>query len=829
MKSMSCEMFVKRPTLLAIVAASLQAHAGVVVLQNVSPGATSWPGTPIISTMVNPSSANVLQTFTNGTAGNTNIAQTFTLPTTNYVLQSIDIYAGGGTGTGTGTNITLNLYDLGYQTAPNPAPYRRQAYKDILGANLFGSGTGLTISYTNQANGILEFDFTGADQALLRVGHMYVFELIGMAGTGPLNWYCVTSGNPYTGGAAYARTNYWLNGVANSSADFSMAIYANVSANPPAEPPHLNGVCTVNWGDVRQRIDGFGASSAFAGSGFTTAQYDMLFSTNAGIGLSLLRNQVQAGGFASAGEISIMQQAQNRGARVWSAPWSPQSSFKVPPTANGGNYAGGLATNQAYANQLASYVATMKNQGINLYALSIQNEPNITNASYATCWWSSQQISNFVPFLYNALVASNVSATKIMLPESFQWQNSINLYTTAMNDPNIAAMVGIIADHNYDGVEPDPATGTPAAIASYGKALWETEVAILDPSGSSDSSIQNGIYWAGRIHAFMTVAQVNAWHHWWLIYGNSTPNQGLTDISKTTLAKRGYVLGQYSRFVRPNYYRLGVITNQGAVMVSAYKDTNSSSFAVVAINGNAINSIDQTFNLTNFTAATVTPWITSGTLSLSNQAAVAVMNSSFTYTLPAISVVTFVGQADLAPTNILLSNSSVMENQPAGALVGNFSTLDPDAGNTFTYSLAGGAGGADNGKFAITNTTLYTAGFLDAAVQNTQSIRVRTTDQRGLWFEKNFNVTITPDVQARRILNISAAPDGNRTLTFAGIPGYAYRVQAATGLTPPIAWATLTNNFDGSILFTADTSGLWMHADLNSTNCPSRFYRTVEP
>jgi hypothetical protein len=471
----------------------------------------------------------------------------------------------------------------------------------------------------------------------------------------------------------------------------------------------------------------------------------------------------------------------------------------------------------------------MKNQGINLYALSIQNEPNITNTSYATCWWTSQQISNFVPYLYNALVTSNVASTKIMLPESFQWQNSTSLYTTAMNDPNIAAMVGIIANHNYDGIDPDPATGTPAAIASYGKALWETEVAILLPGGSSDSSMQNGIYWAGRIHAFMTVAQVNAWHYWWLIYGNSSPNQGLTDISKTTLAKRGYVLGQYSRFVRPNYYRIGVITNQGAAIVSAYKDTNSSAFAIVAINGSATNAINQTFNLTNFTAASVTPWITSGTLSLSNQAAVAVMNSSFTYALPAMSVVTFVGQADLAPTNISLSNSSVLENQPAGTPVGNFSTFDPDAGNTFTYSLAGGAGGADNGKFAITNGTLYTGGFLDVAVQTTQSIRVRTTDQGGLWFEKVFTVTPTPDLQARKIVNVSTAPDGNWTLTFAGIPGYACRVQAATGLTPPIAWATLTNNFDGSILFTADTSGLWMHVDLNSTNYASRFYHTVEP
>jgi len=224
-----------------------------------------------------------------------------------------------------------------------------------------------------------------------------------------------------------------------------------------------------------------------------------------------------------------------------------------------------------------------------------------------------------VPYLHDALVASNVAFTRIMIAESFQWQNHVSLYTTAMNDPNIADMVGIIANHNYDGIPPDPPTGTPAAIANYGKALWETEVAVLDPSGSTDSSMQNGIYWAGRIHAFLTLAQANAWHYWWLIYGNSTPNEGLTDISSSVLAKRGYVLGNYSRFVRPNFYRINATSSQPSALISAYKATNSTAFAIVAVNTNTATDVIQTFNLTNFTTPLVTPWITSASLSLAPQ------------------------------------------------------------------------------------------------------------------------------------------------------------------------------------------------------------------
>lgn len=632
------------------------------MVQNVGPGATSWPGSPIIKTMLNPSSATVAQTFTNSGSGFTTIGQTFTITSTNYLLQSIDIYAGGGIGTGAGVSLTLNLFDLGYQSAPNPTPYSRTAYKDIIGGNLFGSGAGLPISYVNQVNGILEFDLSGADQVLLQVGHMYLFELQASVRTNVIYWLGVTSGNPYSGGAAYTN-KYWLNG--SSSCDYAMAVFGTSSASTPIAPAPQSGQCTANWSDLRQRIDGFGGSSAFRGTGFSTAQADMLFSTNTGIGLSLLRNQVQAGGVATAAEIGIMQQAIARGARVWSAPWSPQASFKTPQIANGGNF--DSANNQDYADQLANYVVTMKNQGINLYALSVQNEPDITNSTYATCWWTAQQISNFVPVLYGSLVANGVDSTRIMIAESFQWQNHTALYTTAMNDPNIAAMVGIIANHNYDGIPPDPPTGTPAAIANYGKALWETEVAVLDPTGSTDSSMQNGIYWAGRIHAFLTVAQANAWHYWWLIYGNSTPNQGLTDISSSVLAKRGYALGNYSRFVRPNYYRMGVVTNAGVAMVSAYRDTNSSAFAIVAINANQTNAINQTFNLSNFTASSVVPWVTSSTLSLSSQAAVGITNSAFTYQLPPLSVVTFVGQASPPTLTGTRQGNSLVLSWPTNA------------------------------------------------------------------------------------------------------------------------------------------------------------------
>ncbi len=95
-----------------------------------------------------------------------------------------------------------------------------------------------------------------------------------------------------------------------------------------------------------------------------------------------------------------------------------------------------------------------------------------------------------------------------------------------------------------------------------------------------------------------------------------------------------------------------------------------------------------------------------------------------------------------APHNITLSTSSVPENQPAGVTVALISSADQDAGNTFSYQLVAGAGDTDNSFFTIEGNTLKTTGSFDYEEMNTRSIRVRTTDQGGLSFEKTLIVNI---------------------------------------------------------------------------------------
>ena len=59
-------------------------HAGVTVAQNVSVGATTWPGSPLISTVSDPSGqATVSEEFGGPSTPNTNLSETFTITTTN--------------------------------------------------------------------------------------------------------------------------------------------------------------------------------------------------------------------------------------------------------------------------------------------------------------------------------------------------------------------------------------------------------------------------------------------------------------------------------------------------------------------------------------------------------------------------------------------------------------------------------------------------------------------------------------------------------------------------------------------------------------------------
>jgi glucuronoarabinoxylan endo-1,4-beta-xylanase len=401
---------------------------------------------------------------------------------------------------------------------------------------------------------------------------------------------------------------------------------------------------TISWTKVDQIIDGFGASDANEAAPLSTAQATLFFSATNGVGLSLLRTAVPDDGSCAtvnatcAGEVSDMKFAIANGARVWSTPWSPPASMKSNASVNNG---GSLIANDygAYARYLANYVKSLSSlYGINLYALSVQNEPE-KQVYYDSAVWTGAQFDTFIRSNLGPTFAQDGLTTLIAMPETAILDDFPLYADTSMNDSVAAGYVSIYATHDYSLAARAvyPLTQTP------GKHIWQTEVS---DQSTFDPSMTSALTYAQYIHDWMTLANANAWHYWWLI-GRENDNQGLISVTGE-VSKRLYAMGNFSKFVRPGYYRIdATATPQPGISISAYKNLSSGALIIVAINQNRANT-SQMFTLEGATASTMTPWITDAGRSLIQQTNVAVTSVSFAYNLPASSITTFVGTTDSA-------------------------------------------------------------------------------------------------------------------------------------------------------------------------------------
>jgi subtilisin-like proprotein convertase family protein/subtilisin family serine protease len=109
------------------------------------------------------------------------------------------------------------------------------------------------------------------------------------------------------------------------------------------------------------------------------------------------------------------------------------------------------------------------------------------------------------------------------------------------------------------------------------------------------------------------------------------------------------------------------------------------------------------------------------------------------------------------PISIELSDATIAENSLIGTTVGNLSTEDADAGESFTYQLISGSGDSDNAGFLIVGSALVTATELNFEVKNSYSIRVQSTDSRGLSVARAFTVTILDSNDLPEQLTISSS------------------------------------------------------------------------
>jgi hypothetical protein len=127
-----------------------------------------------------------------------------------------------------------------------------------------------------------------------------------------------------------------------------------------------------------------------------------------------------------------------------------------------------------------------------------------------------------------------------------------------------------------------------------------------------------------------------------------------------------------------------------------------------------------------------------------------------------------------SPTYIYLSSASISENVPTGTTIGTLSSDDPDAGDTFTYSLVDTSTYPDNSSFVITGTSLKSKSVFNYETKSTYVIKVSSMDAGGLTHSQVIFIDITNvtiSVSASATTNVTCNGGSNGVITVSGVTG----------------------------------------------------------
>jgi glucuronoarabinoxylan endo-1,4-beta-xylanase len=297
----------------------------------------------------------------------------------------------------------------------------------------------------------------------------------------------------------------------------------------------------------------------------------------------------------------------------------------------------------AYAEYLSMYVRGYKeHHDLDIYAISLANEPDV-NVRYSSCHWTGQEFHDFLKFLIPVFERDKITA-QVIVGEHSAWTENPVLESLA--DSVTAARVDIVGVHAYHAPYPwaplSQRSGPLVETLRQNKKIWQTEAANLR---TNYPGIRDGLYWAKVLHTHVAENSTNAWFYWWAV---SNTSQGGTLVhlnlkdNTYSIDKRLYTIGNYSRFVRPGYFR--VETNcelSSGVLVSAFKSEQENKLVVVAINEN-VKARNLALNLAGVTALSAAPWRTSETEDLAGLKEIPVNGNVLKTKLAPNSVTTFV-------------------------------------------------------------------------------------------------------------------------------------------------------------------------------------------
>lgn len=324
-----------------------------------------------------------------------------------------------------------------------------------------------------------------------------------------------------------------------------------------------------------QHVTGFGGFSPSPTWSYWLGETEMnkLFGkADNQLGLNVLRLYIANNKSAWSAGVANAKNAKKNGAFIFASPWSPPASWKT----NNSDSNGGELLESRYedwAKFLNSYYEYMKEQGVEIDAVSIQNEPD-WNAEYQSCIWTGEKLAKFLRN-YGSLIKC-----KIIAPEAIHFTKDI--HEAILNDEEACKQLDIVGGHFYgwDG------SSYPLA-AQKGKEVWMTEFLINERQQNNGQNINwkdDGFLFARSINDAM-LANMSAWVHYSLKRYYGCLGDGNYGTTNNAITKRGYILSQYAKYVSGSTrIRHSLDDATGSLSSSAYLSQTGDSTIVMVLN-----------------------------------------------------------------------------------------------------------------------------------------------------------------------------------------------------------------------------------------------------
>lgn len=271
-----------------------------------------------------------------------------------------------------------------------------------------------------------------------------------------------------------------------------------------------------------------------------------------------------------------------------------------------------------FAQKAISSIKQIENStGVRFNFLSPVNEPqwDWSDGGQEGCPYTNIELSNLVKS-FDTEFARQQPAIKILLPEAGHLKYSLSNsdkqnkdnQVNAFFDPassqyvgNLSSVYGAIAAHSYFSTSPSNEAidlrkrVNDAVKARTGLQFWQSEYCILgDNAGeingnNRDLGMSSAIYVARVIQQDLVWLNAAAWQ-WWLAVSPYDYKDGLIYIDKNKTdgsyydSKLLWVLGNYSRFIRPGMIRIESSVNDNDLLVSSFKDATGGKLVLVIVN-----------------------------------------------------------------------------------------------------------------------------------------------------------------------------------------------------------------------------------------------------